>query len=180
MEHVSVRREFVARALVTACPIGSSDAYEVMQGAHSNGFSLVGIFGQEVLPLDFTLLFHHFINSVLPLWKQETRAFEKGFLGDVLAQSVFRNWHPWEACFNGCQNIADFEFFSWLIENLIRLLGAFDPSSDSPSDYFSKLPFFIKIAKPCAFRSLSSATRASKAGVWHCVGVDLWWTTQND
>jgi len=41
-------REFVARALVTACPIGSSDAYEVMQGAHSNGFSLVGIFGQEV------------------------------------------------------------------------------------------------------------------------------------
>ena len=92
MEHVPVRREFVARALVTACPIGSSDAYEVMQGAHSNGFSLVGIFGQEVLPLDFTLLFHHFINSVLPLWKQETRAFEKGFLGDVLAQSVFWNW----------------------------------------------------------------------------------------
>jgi ATP-dependent Clp protease adapter protein ClpS len=41
-------REFVARAIVTNCPLDSGDAYHVMQGAHKNGFSLVGIFVQEV------------------------------------------------------------------------------------------------------------------------------------
>jgi ATP-dependent Clp protease adapter protein ClpS len=41
-------REFVARAIVTSCPLDSGDAYHVMQGAHKNGFSLVGIFAQEV------------------------------------------------------------------------------------------------------------------------------------
>jgi ATP-dependent Clp protease adapter protein ClpS len=41
-------REFVARAIVMSCPLDSGEAYHVMQGAHKNGFSLVGIFAQEV------------------------------------------------------------------------------------------------------------------------------------